>query len=445
MVSRRRALQFAAGTLASTAGCLGLPGGSDGDDTDPPTVTDGPVWTPGDVPTWRPEWTERFDGWHVLGLDAADGLLYVTLSSDDGPSAVAAVDPAERTELWRTESEGEAVAHSHVGYQGVSRGQWGVTPTDDAVYAVAGPAEEREWTALHALDRATGARRWSLRRDRDLGVAGVEDGLVVATGLEFFPPADQTPVSHQTPDEPLVTVVYGVDAADGTVRWTREFDGVEDVATNADGVCVAAGDHLVGLARDGATRFTYGEGPSTRVVAATDRVYYLTGEEASATVHGVATGGGADWTHDVPVREPILDGDRLAAGGDAVVAVDPDGTVVWRDDDHGQWLLVDPDGDTLYTRSGSHADAATAYDTGGGERWTFDPPSNNAWPEAATADALAATAITPERGEFNTVYAVDSNGRATAAMERDGVFEALGLGGTVFVADGESRLQAFVP
>lgn len=440
MVSRRRAIELAAGALAGTAGCLDAPGGPG-----PAAVGDGPVTTPSEVPAWRPEWTTRFDGGGVVGLDARDGILYATLSSDDGPSAVAAVDPADRTVLWRTRSEGEAVGHSHASYRGISRGQWGVTPTADAVYAVAGPAEEREWTALHALDRASGERRWSLRRDRRLGVAGAEDGLVVATGLEFFPPGDRTPVSHQTPDESLLTVVYGLDAADGTVRWTREFRGVADVATGPDGAYVAAGDRLVGLGRDGSTRFTYGEGPSTRVVAAADRVYYLTGEDADATVHGVAPGGGADWTLDVPVHEPVLDGDRLYAGGNAVVAVEPDGTVAWRDDDRGQWLLVDQDEDALYTRAGVRADAATAYDTGGSERWTFDPPSSNAWPEAATDDALVATAITADEGAFYTVYAVDADGRATAAMEREGLFDALGLDGTVYTADGESRLQAYRP
>jgi hypothetical protein len=86
----------------------------------------------------------------------------------------------------------------------------------------------------------------------------------------------------------------------------------------------------------------------------------------------VAPDGGRDWHHDLPVREFLLEGDRLFAGDDVVVAVGPDGTVVWRDRGHGKWLLLNPDSDSLYTRSGVQADAATAYDTTGDARWTFD-------------------------------------------------------------------------
>lgn len=456
MVNRRRVLRVGIGGIAATAGCLGTSDGPASDDQS--GTTDGtpsagtpadddsaPTSTPGDVPDWEPEWTRRFDGRHVLGLDSSDGLLFATVSSEGGPSAVVAVDPDGGSVLWRTESEGEAVGHSRAGDQGIARGQWGVTVADDAVYAVAGPVEEREWSALHALDRASGERRWSLRCDRELGVAGVADGVVVATGLEFFPPADQTPVSHQSPEEPLTTVLYGLDAGDGTVRWRREFAGVRDVAVGPDGSYVAAGNRLVGLDRDGATRFTYDRGPATGVEAAGDRVYYLTGVDETATLHGVAPGGSPDWTRTVRVDELLLDGDRLYAGGDAVVSVDPDGSVVWREDDHGQWLLLDPDGDALYTRSGIRADRATAYHASGGERWSFAPPSNNAWPEAATADALAVTAITADDGPFKTVYAVDGDGRATASLDRGTVFDAVGLDGSVYLADGESNLLALVP
>lgn len=449
MTSRRRLLALAAGTLAGTAGCLdGGPGATpdDGvDDDTPTTLADGPTTTPGDVPAWTPAWVRSFDPGNVLGVDAAGGTLYLTLSREGGPSTVVAVDPAGGDELWRAEAEGEAVGGSHAGDQGVARGQWGVTVADDAVYAVAGPAEERRWTGLHAIDRATGERRWSLERERELGVAGVEDGLVVATALEFFPGPDETPVSHQSPDEPLSTVVYGLDPADGTVRWTRDVAGVVDVATAADRVYVAAGDRLVGLDHAGETAFTYEQGPAVQVEAVEGRAYYLAGEDETATVHAVAFDGDAHWTRDLSVDELLVDDGRLYAGGDVVVAVESDGSVAWRDDDHGQWLLPTPGGDTLYTRAGVQADRATAYDAGGGERWTFDPPSTNAWPEAATDDALAVTAITPEEGAFNTVYAVDADGQATAALDVDTVFEAVGLGGTIFLADGDGRLLALDP
>ncbi|WP_049987777.1 outer membrane protein assembly factor BamB family protein [Halobellus rufus] len=468
-VSRRRLLQFGVGAVAGTvaaAGCLGRRGGdvdrlSLADDA-PPPLSDGPTTTPGDLPEWTPEWTVSFDGWNVLGLDAAsangansqsasggadDDVLYATLSDADGASAVEAIDPADRTTLWRREMSGEAVGGSHVAYGRIARGGWGVTPTDDALYAVAGAADEREWTALHAFDRTSGDRRWTFERERELAVAGVSEGLVVATGLEFFPPPDVTPTSHQTPEEPLTTVVYGIDAADGSLAWERSFTAVRDVAVSPRGVVVAAADGLVALDREGDDRFALEDVSARWVEIAEGRLFVRSGSGEGATLSGVAPNGDVDWRLDAPVEELLLDGDRLYAGGEAVLAVETDGTVAWRDDDYGQWLLLDPDGDTLYTRSGRSADAATAYDVSGAERWTFAPPSNNSWPETATAEAMVATAITGESADepFKTVYAVDADGEATAALERDTVFDALGLDGTVYLADGRSNLLALSP
>ena len=449
MVSRRRILKLGTGALAAAAGCTSTTDNSPkaDDPADRSSATDagdGPTTTPDDdLPAWEPAWSLSFDDANALGLDVRDGMLYMALSANDGPSSVAAVDPAKRTVLWRTQSEGEAVAGSHASGQSIARGQWGSTVTERAVYTVAGPAEEREWSALHALDRETGDRQWSLQRDRKLGVAGVREDLVVATGLEFFPGPEQTPISHQTPEEPLVTVVYGLDLEDGTVYWEREFEEVAEVAVSPDGIFVGADDRLVGLDDAGETTFTLDHGPATRVEATSGRVYYLTGDpygdDGPQTLHGVAPGGGRDWHHDLPVHELLLDGDRLFAGGDVVVAVEPDGTVVWRDGDYGQWLLLDPDGDSLYTRSSVQADAATAYDTAGDARWTFDPPVNNAWPEATTADALLVGTVS------GPSYAVNAEGEATATLERETVFDAVGLNGTMFLADGRSQLLALEP
>lgn len=469
MVSRRRALQLGAAAFAAAAGCLDrtrsdgttptdtgetadtpgegtTPGATPTADDATPTAAehDAPTRTPGDVPEWEPEWTMSFEGWRVLGLAAADGVVYATLDSTDGPAAVAAVEPGGQSVRWQSESEGEAVPGSHVSDRGNARGQWGVTVVDETVYTVAGLVRGREWSAIHALDRETGERRWSVRRERELAVAGVRDGVVVATGLEFFPPPGETPLpTHGTPDEPLATAVYGLDPGDGTVRWTETFLDVEEVAVG-DGVYVAAGDRLVGLGPDGARRFTYDRGPATSVEAAEEGVFYLTGEDDTATIHRLGPNGDRGWTLEVPVGELLLDGSRLYAGGDAVVAVESDGAVTWRDRAHGRWLLVDPDRDTLYTRSGTRADAASAYDAADGKRWTFDPPSNNAWPEAATQDALMVTSITGGQ-QFNTVYAVDADGHARAARGVDHVVDALGTDGTVYVANGDSALLALEP
>jgi hypothetical protein len=457
MVSRRRLLQLGAGMLAATAGCVGVlddpadepaaPAEEPESPVSPPDAGDGPTTTPGDCPRWEPAWSRSFDGANVLGLDAADGLLFATLSTDDGAASVAAIDPGTREVLWRTESSGQAVSGSHASEQGIARGQWGATVTEASVYTVAGAVDEREWSALHALDRASGERRWSLERDRRLGVAGVREDLVVATGLEFFPGPEETPLSHQTPEEPLVTVVYGLDPGDGTIHWKQSFEAVGEVAVSPDGVFVAADDRLVGLDGEGGTRFTLDRGPATRVEAAPGRIYYLTGSPYAGgpqTLHGVAPDGSVEWRHALPVDELLLDDTRLYAGGEVVVAVDPDGSVAWHDGDHGKWLLLDGDGDSLYTRSGTQSDAVTAYATAGEARWTFDPPSSNAWPEAATADGLMATAITGESADepFKTVYAVDGDGEATAARGVDTVFDSLGLDGTVYLGDGASNLHA---
>jgi len=472
MVSRRSLLHLGAGVLAAAAGCLGTRSSDSGDggtatsrdDTPgqtpgsaPDGADDAPRRTPGDVPEWDPEWTLPFDGWGTLGLDAADGRVYATLGQQDGPAAVAAVDPAERDVLWETRAEGGAVAGSHAADRQIARGKWGVTPTDEAVYAVAGPIGARRRSAVHALDPASGERRWSVQRERELAVAGVADGLVVATGLEFFPPPRETAGSgggtpspaptHATPESPLSTVVYGLDAADGTVRWTREFVDVQDVTVGDRGVYVAAGDRLAGLGLDGSRRFTYDHGPATRVAAGDGRVFYLTGEEETATLHGVAPNGDWDWRRDVPAEELLVGGERVYAGGDAVAGFETDGTPVWRDNAHGQWLLFAPGGGTLYTRSGERADAATAYDVETGKRWVFDPPSSNAWPEAATRNALVASAINEGGSDepFLTVYILDSDGHATAARGTETVFDALGLDGTVYLADGVSDLVAVEP
>jgi len=48
--------------------------------------------------------------------------------------------------------------------------------------AVAGRVAGWQWSAVHAFDRASGKRRWSIERERELGIAGLADDLVVATG-----------------------------------------------------------------------------------------------------------------------------------------------------------------------------------------------------------------------------------------------------------------------
>lgn len=454
MVSRRDALRLGAAGLASLVGCAGSPS------TGSPTPTPAPIPSdaatpdptdrvssePTDSPTpvplenWESDWALHPDYEHVLGLDVAGGSLYATLSDERGPSAVSAVDPSAPAMEWETELEGEAVGGSAAGSRPIARDGWGVTVADDAVYAVTGRADSYEWTALSALDRASGERRWSVRRDRELTVHGVVSGLVVATGREFFEPDS----AHDVPEEPLTSVVYCIAAADGDVRWTASFDGVVDVGVADDGVYIAAGQQLVGLGLDGSRRFSYdgGSHEGRAVRAVRGRVYYLTDRGDRSVIHGVDPDGDRAWQTTQPVHEVLLDGDRLYAGGEAVLALEPDGTIAWRDTSgYGQWLLLGPDGDMLFTRAGRGQDRATAYRTSDGtRRWTYRPPdlsSRDAWPVAVTTDTAVVEGITAEDADdpFTTLYRVDrQRGRGTRSVAVEPVFDVESVDGTVVVA-----------
>lgn len=89
---------------------------------------------------------------------------------------------------------------------------------------------------------------------------------------------------------------------------------------------------------------------------------------------------------------------------------------------------------------GGGQDRATAHRVDGAERWTYNPPSKHAWPEAATDDALAVTAITADDGPFKTADAVDDEGQATAALDTNTVPEAVGLDGAIYLTDGAALL-----
>lgn len=459
MPSRRETLALLATGLSGVAGCIGSPAAESpiAEPSDTPTRTPGspPASDSGsptdpdatesatpaaDLEPWEAAWKLTVDYAHVLGLDAADSRIYATLSGDRGPSAVAAVNPDGPAIEWEVPFEGEAVAGSHAGYRPIARDGWGVTVTEDSVYAVTGPAEESEWTAVHAVDKKSGEERWSLQRERELAVHGVADGVVVATGLEFWEP-DST---HDTPEEPLTSIVYGIDAADGSVRWTTSFDAVADVGVSPEGVFVAAGRRLVGLSLDGRQRFSsvVSVHGGRAVRAAPGRVYYLSDHGGSAELDGFDPDGDRAWQHSLPVHEFLLDGDRLYAGGEAVVAIEPDGTIAWRDDEgYGQWLLLGPDGETLFTRSGVAQDRATAYRTGDGDRrWTFRPPglgSPNAWPVAATPDTAVVEGITAEDANdpFTSLFSVDrDSGVGQNVVGTDPLFDVVTVNGTVVTA-----------
>ena len=438
MVSRRRIVALL-GSVAGLAGCTETP-------TEPrtPTRTD-PVSEESpqtDLPNWEPAWSLSVEG-TPLGVSAEgpagapepsdDSPLYVT-SETDGETTITAVDPATATAVWETTLDGSAVSYSYATTQGIARGGWGVTVTGEAVYAVAGRPDERGPTAIHALDPTTGETLWRFDSDRELGVAGVTDGLLVARGREYVAGTGTPPPTGATETEPSSTLLYGLDPATGTLRWQREvFDHRETVVT-ADGVFAATAAGLQTVTPDG-TQQTTVHSSATAVAAVGRRVVALV-DSGQPTLCGLDATGEPEWRRSLPVDELLTDGTRLYAGGDVAAAVEPDGSLAWRDEAHAQWLLLDPDRDTLYTRSGVAADGATAYATDGTRRWRFAPPSNNAWPEAATGEAVAVSAITGETASepFLTTYAVGPDGRARRSRGFDTLFDALGRDGTVYVA-----------
>lgn len=443
MVTRRDALQLAGSALlGSLAGCSG--GADAPEQTGTPTSTSppstAPTSTPEETPTstedtstpeeldeWEPAWRRTVPENHALGLDVFDGSLYATLSNDrGGPSAVVDVDPSDGSARWRTTFEGETEHGSDAGYRATVRSGWGVTLTDDHVYSVHG--RYNDWTALDALDRATGKRLWSLRRERRLAVHGVTSDVVIATGREFFQPE----TTHDTPEEPLVSALYGIDVDTGEVRWRDEFAGVIDVAVGDDAAYVAAGSRLVAVGLDGERRWTVESDREARTArVAGERVYYVAGGGDISSVYGLNRSGDREWSQNLAIDEVLLDGDRLYAAGTVTLALDLDGSVVWRDDAHGSSLLLDDRRETLYTRSGGQR--TRAYDLpGGDELWSFAPEEKYGWPLAATAETAVVEGYAPDRA----LYAVDRGGGE--AYKRYDVgdrtpFGAASIDGRVFV------------
>jgi len=448
MVSRRRILELTGASLAAIAGCTESDppaqtrtetGGTESAVGTPPTDNTATTVTtvPEDLGEWTPAWTLDVDYEHALALDTDTETVYATLSDEGGPSAVAALDVESQSVDWETEFEGEAVAHSHV-ERDTGKETWGVTVTDDALYTVNGRDETADWTRLHAVNPDTGKTRWSVGRKRKLSVRGVRNGTVVATGLEFFEPEH----SHDTPSSPLSTVVYGIDAATGEVNWSQEFTGVVDATTGPGGAYVATTDGLAALSLDGKERWSVAA-TARAVVPLDDVVVLATDRGRQSTLRGFTPDGTEQWTATLSVDSFLPDGDRLYALGRVTAAVTADGDVAWQVGSSGKWPLLAPDGETLYSRAGRRADAVDAFALPEGtRRFQFDTPSNNGWPLAATADVVVAEAITPEKADFTSLFAVDGESGEPLAVYRpqDSVFSAEGLDSTVYAGIGGSVL-----
>ncbi|WP_276275439.1 outer membrane protein assembly factor BamB family protein [Haloarcula regularis] len=305
------------------------------------------------------------------------------------------------------------------------------------------PAREEDdtWTRIHALDPDSGREQWSFARDRELAVAGVRDGTVVAGGLEFFVP-DST---HDIPEEPLTTVVYGIDATSGDVRWSREFTAVEAATTATGGLAVASASGVTALDMDGTERWSKSTGEARTVVPVGDGVVVAVEDGDRSTLRAFGPDGSERWQKRRAVEVFLADGDRLYALGEETVAFDADGTVAWAVDGHGQWPLLAPDGETLYARAGVGADAVDAFSVPeGGRRFRWTTPSNNGWPTGATDSFVVAEAITPETAEFTSLFAVDEQSGEPMAVYRpaERVLDVAGFADVAYAGTG-GRLLAF--
>ncbi|MFC7076971.1 outer membrane protein assembly factor BamB family protein [Haloarcula halophila] len=456
MPTRRQFVTAAGSALVALAGC---PEGNDTDGnrqttvpsatatrsrTEPGTDTDRETATPVTDESdrdWEPDWSIETGADHLVALTRDGESLYATLSHGDS-SAIAAVDPDDGGFEWRTPFEGDAVTSSHLD-QSNARDKWSVTPADGTLYVVTGAVDDYEWSALHAVDPTTGEELWSFRRERELAVAGVRDGTVVAGGLEFFVP-DST---HDTPDEPLTTVVYGLDAATGQVRWERSYTAVSAATTYAGGVAVGERDRIVGTSLDGTEQWRVGTAQPRALLALDGSVVAAVADGDWSTMRAFDPDGTERWTRFRTADSFLVHDGVLYALGESTGALATDGTVRWEASGHGQWPLVAPDGETLYARAGIGMDSVDAFDlTRGTRRFRYETPSNNGWPAGATDGLVVAEAITPEEADFTSLLAVDETTGELRGVYRpaDTVFDVAGVGETAYAAIGD-ELLAFGP
>ena len=90
--------------------------------------------------------------------------------------------------------------------------------------------------------------------------------------------------------------------------------------------------------------------------------------------------------------------------------------------------------------------AVDAYDLPSGKRqFRFVTPSDDGWPPGATVDVVAADAITPDKADFTSLFAVDAGTGEPQATYRpsETIFTAQGLADTLYVGFGGGKLGAF--
>jgi outer membrane protein assembly factor BamB len=458
MVSRRRALQaLGSATGLALAGCLSDDGPTDTSTEPGTTAGSGGTRQPSGTPTvadtdrtaddrtddrpdtpqrtarnvtpagWSPDWRYQLadpsgENAYLYSIFAGGSDLYALLGNSADPAFVEAIDSAAGEQRWTRSFDARPT---------------GLTATDRAAYLAVGDDNDPEegWTQVHALDLTDGATDWTFRRDgQALSVVAETDSLALVFGEEIRRRGthEATPTDHDARE----SWVHVLDRTSGDHRFAITDEEIHDVQVVGDTIYVAAGRKLVAISVEGSERWRVrADYPGYVIRPADDVVYFLTRiEHREMVVHGVTRDGQRRFRRRLAIqRRATTDGQRLYVGGDAIVALDPDGSEAWRHDRHGTRPLLGPAGETVYYRTGRRANAATAFDAADGtSRWTYTPPTENAWPAFAVGDSVVVDTV------GDGVYAVaasDGRPRKHYAGEVDG--DPVRVDDTLFVAGDE--------
>jgi outer membrane protein assembly factor BamB len=397
MPSRRAALRaLALGATGTLAGCLGDDsGGTTTDSTGSPTTGGTDTTADGPDPPPDARWTTEVPG-TVGGLALADGTLYA--GTDAG--ALVALDPETGAERWRFDAPNPVWSLG-----------WGTGLLVDGgiLYAVSGSFDgiHGQENAVHALDPATGAERWTYAPDlayAAFGLYGTSDGalfvgtnddalsdegdptvaLDVATGAERWR-AETGDVSGIAPGEETTVVASqslfrGLATDDGAERWSVRADDPGLLPPRvADGTAyvAASGGSLRALSLDrGTERWTLDAPVNSVLVGGTEGTARSGVFVGGETVRHAGPDGDRRWTTEGSLLLAVLAGEHLLGFGESAVAsLSPDdGEVTWRAEvgteyprphavADGVVVVTDDDSTRLF---GLDADS-------GARRWTFDP------------------------------------------------------------------------
>ena len=442
----RRAVLGSIGTLLA-AGCLGgqeSPEGASGGST--PTASEEPATTgsttggsstpePTTEPTTEgttgtggnasvtPEsalaWQSSFDADVSLGPAVAGDALYV--GTADGNLHAVEFDGTVR---WRTEVGGSF-------YTGPGQDESPIH-ADGTVYLASGEQTggHGDDFAVHAVDAATGSRRWSSGEDYPsfLSLLAVAGGRVyTATSDDALSGEGETLTAH--------------DAASGEALWTVEVGDAQAAGASDDAVAVADWGYLRVVDADGTVRWEDDElsevAPRAPVFAG-GTVLVATDRSANGLYALDPATGDRRWSYTDTFVNSLVAGDRAYVGGETVAAYGFDGSQTW---DAGIQAFVETLHDeTLYCArfsegGGGGAVALSAAD--GTERWRHDVDAEIA--EVVDADdAVAAVSL-------QGVPAVDGLDPSTgdrrfrlAGGDGRGPSDPSVHNGTTFVADGST-------